>query len=228
MPTPTPQITLTATLLDYSGNTLGSATAPAWLRIALCGFGQSLPAVPGAGNIAKVTSWAGGDIPFTGSQISVKLWGNDVISPAGTFYSISVLDTNKNVVQSGVYTFAGTTTVDLSQAVQTLPALNVSTGFVLVDAATTGPLVGTHWYFSIFNRTFTPQNVGTLGQPIANPVFRDLKLQQKNQISMNNGSLTITPVSILQQALSTYAMLDLSTQLIESLSLYDGTFGVTP
>lgn len=113
----TPNITLTATLLDFSGATIGSATQPAWLRIALCGYGATLPSVAGTGNLARVSSWFQ-DIQFTGTQVTVKLWGNDQITPSGTFYMISVLDTQKNVVQSGLYEFTGTQTVDLSNAPQ--------------------------------------------------------------------------------------------------------------
>lgn len=117
----TPQITLTATLLDYSGNEQGSATQPAWLRIALCGFGPYLPAIPGTANLAKVSSWFV-DIPYTGSQITVALWGNDVINPLNqTYYAISVLDTNKNVLQTGNYQFTGMQTIDLSSAAQIIP-----------------------------------------------------------------------------------------------------------
>lgn len=118
----TPQITLTATLLDYSGAPIGSANAPAYLRIALCGFGQTLPSIPGTGTIAKVASWPG-DIPFTGALLTVLLWGNDVITPGPnkTYYSIAVLDANKNVVQSGAYQFSGTQTIDLSNAPQIYP-----------------------------------------------------------------------------------------------------------
>ena len=114
----TPQITLTANLLDYSGNQIGSASAPAWLRIALCGFGQTLPCIPGTGMMAQIASWPK-DIPYTGSQITVMLFGNDVILPSGqTYYSISVLDSNRNVIQSGIYQFSGTATIDLSTATQ--------------------------------------------------------------------------------------------------------------
>ena len=113
----TPNITLTATLLDYSGNTIGTSAQPAWLRIALCGFGGVLPAIAGTGNITKISSWFV-DIPFTGTALSVKLWGNDQISPSGTYYAISVLDTQKNVLQTGIYEFFGTQTIDLSNAAQ--------------------------------------------------------------------------------------------------------------
>ena len=120
---PTPQITLKATLLDFSGVAIGSATNPAKLRIALCGYGQALPNVAGVGNIAKVASWPS-DILFEGTLISVPLWGNDVISPSGTYYEIAVIDTLGNVVQSGIYQFTGTQTIDLSNAVQiTQPSL---------------------------------------------------------------------------------------------------------
>lgn len=120
---PTPQITLTATLLDFSGVAIGSATNPATLRIALCGYGQTLPKVAGVGNIAKVASWPS-DILFEGTVISVPLWGNDVISPSGTYYEIAVIDTLGNVVQSGIYEFTGTQTIDLSNATQiTQPSL---------------------------------------------------------------------------------------------------------
>ena len=114
-----PYITLTATLLDYSGNTIGTATAPAWLRIWLAGFGATLPVIAGTGNLAKVSS-PYLDIPFTGAAISVPLWANSQISPSGTYYAISVLDTNKNVVQTGIYQFSQitATTIDLSSAPQ--------------------------------------------------------------------------------------------------------------
>lgn len=117
MPTPTPQITLNFSLLDYEGAQLGTTTQPAWLRIALCNFGSNLPRVPGAGLIAKTVSWFI-DIPYTGVAGTVQLWGNDVIVPGPniTYYQISVLDTNRNVIQTGLYQFAGTETVDLSSA----------------------------------------------------------------------------------------------------------------
>ena len=116
----TPQITLTYTLLDMSGAELGSASNPAYLRIGLCGYGSVLPCVPGTCMIGKVATWPG-DIPYLGAPGTVKLWGNDVISPAGTFYFIAVLDPNHNVIQSGIYTFSGTQNVDLSNLQPILP-----------------------------------------------------------------------------------------------------------
>lgn len=114
MPT-TPGITLTFTLVDFEGNELGSATQPAWLRVALCNFGSNLPRIPGTAVIGEVSSWFA-DIPYFGTPGTIDLWGNDQITPSGTYYSIAVLDTNKNVVQTQLYVFTGTTTVDLSSA----------------------------------------------------------------------------------------------------------------
>lgn len=114
MPTPTPDVTLDFTLLDYQGNELGTATQPAWLQIALCNYGSNLPRVEGAGIIGEVSSWFV-NIPYFGTPGSIELWGNDQITPAGTYYAVSVLDTNKNVVQTQLYIFdAGT--YDLSTA----------------------------------------------------------------------------------------------------------------
>lgn len=165
----TPQITLTATLLDYSGNAIGSAANPAYLRIALCGFGQTLPCVPGSGSIGKVASWPG-DIPFTGSQITVKLWGNDVIAPfTRTYYAISVLDSNRNVVQSGIYQFTGTMSIDLSNAVQ------------IVEVAPIPSLAYAHeWIFQVV----TPATVYTL--PYA-PQSATLTLIYRSGIKQANG-----------------------------------------
>lgn len=115
MPVPTPQITLTFDLLDFDGNKIGSASQPAWLRIALCNFGSNLPRVQGAGVIAKVSSWWI-DVLYVGTTGTVQLWGNDQIIPANTYYAISALDIDKNVVQTNLYVFTGTQTIDLSGA----------------------------------------------------------------------------------------------------------------
>jgi hypothetical protein len=76
--------------------------------------------------VGKVATWPG-DIPYTGTPGSVKLWGNDVITPQNTYYSIAVLDPNKNVIQSGIYQFTGTQTIDLSNAQQILPTPSAPT-----------------------------------------------------------------------------------------------------
>lgn len=108
---PGPPITLTATIQDLTGSALGSVANPAKLCIALCGFGAQLPRIVGTSLIGRP-----GPIYFetTSGTFSVQLWGNDVITPAGTYYAISLIDANGNVVQSGAYQLTGGGTFDLS------------------------------------------------------------------------------------------------------------------
>lgn len=108
----TPAITLTATLQ----NVAGGSDAGASLLIVLCGYGQTLPKVAGTAMLAKIKQ----SILATGGTISTPLWGNDVILPANTYYSVTVLDEQKNIVQSGIYQFAGSGTKDLSSQTQLL------------------------------------------------------------------------------------------------------------
>lgn len=125
MPPLTPQITLTANLESIvDGAELGG-----YLRITLCGYGPQLPSIPGTCMLgdAGVPQLVG---PQEGTTpLSVELWGNDVITPANTFYEIAMLDQNKDVIQCGMYQFTGSGTTDLSNAPQILPPFNL--GFVI-------------------------------------------------------------------------------------------------
>jgi hypothetical protein len=126
----TPKITLTATLQDISGDEAGSTASPAILRIALAGFGLTLPCIPGTSNIVQAGPQ---DFEDDGSgQISVMLWGNDVINPAGTYYAITLLDGDGNILQTGAYQFTGTQTIDLSNATQIYPTPPVSPNLIPV------------------------------------------------------------------------------------------------
>lgn len=99
----TPNTTLYAALDDLLGNAAGSTANPAKLRIALCGYGPSLPRISGTAMLAKVGPY---DIYSTGAAITINLWGNDQIVPANTYYQISILDGNDNLVQTAAYQFA--------------------------------------------------------------------------------------------------------------------------
>jgi hypothetical protein len=114
MPTSiTPQITLTATLQDIAGVAAGSTASPAVLRIALTGFGLTLPCIVGTSNLVRVGPE---DFYDDGSGVSTPLWGNDVITPGGTFYAITLLDGDGNILQCARYQFVGSGTIDLSAA----------------------------------------------------------------------------------------------------------------
>lgn len=109
-----PRITLTATLDDITGQPAGTVANPARLEIDLCGYGLTLPQIAGTSTLAKTHY----EVLSTGSQISVALFGNDVITPGPdiTYYMITVIDGDGNVVQSACYRFDGTLSIDLSDA----------------------------------------------------------------------------------------------------------------
>jgi hypothetical protein len=121
----TPQITLTITLDDLQGDDIGSAGSPAFVEIALAAFGATLPRIVGTSMLAQVGP-ASQKIPYTGAPITVHLWGNDVIFPAGTYYVITIYDTNFNILQSGAYVFTGTISGDLSNQSQIFPSATSS------------------------------------------------------------------------------------------------------
>lgn len=104
----TPNITLTATLQDVSGATDTGAA----VIITLCNFKNLLPRIAGTSMVAAITK----KVVVTGGAVSLQLWGNDQITPSGTYYAVSVVDDKNNVVQSGIYEFTGSGTFDLSTA----------------------------------------------------------------------------------------------------------------
>lgn len=122
----TPEYTLTATLDDITGVAAGSASNPAKLRICLCGFGPLLPAIAGTAMLAKVGPM---DFYSTGTPLSIVLWGNDQVVPAGTFYSIEILDGQDNVVQCGAYILTGAG-ADLSTLTPIVPPLPPTPSYV--------------------------------------------------------------------------------------------------
>lgn len=116
----TPQITLTATLEALTGGAAGTVANPAKLVIELANYGLTLPQIAGTGTIAKKSQTV---LSAGAGQVTVMLWGNDVITPVGqTYYAITVFDGEGNVVQTGCYQFNGTLTIDLSEAPQIYPA----------------------------------------------------------------------------------------------------------
>ena len=130
MPLPSPAITLQANLATI----LGGGVEAGYLEITLCGFGPVLPTVGGVLNIddAGVPRLVG-----PGNNPSVELFGNDVISPAGTFYSIAILDENKNVIQANNFILTGGGTQNLASLTPVInPPYNVPSGYLIFDPAT--------------------------------------------------------------------------------------------
>jgi hypothetical protein len=142
----TPNITLTAKLVDLSGVAAGTTANPAKLRIALVGYGPVIPEITGTATIDKPGPYFFFD---TGAGIGggsgVLLWGNDQITPSGTFYEIAVLDGNDNVVQCGAYQFTGgPLTIDLSNATQIVPPYGFPLS-TLAYRACSGAIPGTNY-----------------------------------------------------------------------------------
>jgi hypothetical protein len=73
-----------------------------------------MPKISGTSMLAQIQK------KIIGASISTPIYGNDAISPSGTYYAISVVDSQNNVVQSGMYQFTGSGTQDLSSATQLL------------------------------------------------------------------------------------------------------------
>jgi hypothetical protein len=126
-----PGFTLTATLQTIAGGAAGTAANPAKLIIVLCGAGLALPSIAGTSTIAQRKYEV---LATSGSAVSQLLWGNDQISPAGTWYSITLVDGFGNVLQTGDYWLTGSGG-DLSSL------LPKSAGY-LVGAAPNGSIPG--------------------------------------------------------------------------------------
>ena len=121
----TPQITLSITLDDLQGAAVGGVGYPAFVEIALANYGPTLPRIAGTAMLAKVGPGSQ-RISYEGAPLTVTLWGNDVITPAGTYYVISILDDELNILQSGGYVFNGTVNAALSTLPQTFPSASSS------------------------------------------------------------------------------------------------------
>lgn len=102
----TPNITLNARLNDI----LNNADNGAVLHIELVGFGSQIPKA-GASVIARTSD----DLTVSGGLVVAVIWGNDQITPAGTYYIMQVRDDNGNVIQTNSYQLmGGPRTVDLA------------------------------------------------------------------------------------------------------------------
>lgn len=106
MPAPTP-ITFTATVK----NILGAIAAGARVKITLAGYDNEVPEIPGYYLLGEASEDI--DVDAAG-VVNTPLWGNDVITPLGTFYLIQVFDGNGNCIAAGEYRITGSGTQDLA------------------------------------------------------------------------------------------------------------------
>lgn len=126
-------ITLAATAEDIFGVAVGSVANPAKLRIALAGFGPALPRIAGTAIIAKPGPIY---VESTNGTFSTVIIGNDVITPAGTYYEIALLDGRNNVLQAAAYQLTGSGSQDLSNLIPLInPGFSYPNGYITVPAA---------------------------------------------------------------------------------------------
>lgn len=104
--------TLTGKLVNIAGD---DAPEEGSITIALCGYGSQVPIVPGSGIIGRLTTLeidadANGDV-------EAELWGNDKIAPAGTYYTVTVKNSNGDIMQVNAYVFTDGASYDLGKAI---------------------------------------------------------------------------------------------------------------
>ena len=105
--TPTiPNVKITGTLANFFNTVFELSPDPnATLDIALCGYGSQIPRVAG---LALFSGGTASGIPMqptgtTEGEFAVTLYGNDLIEPAGTFYTFTVRNGNGDVIQINAY-----------------------------------------------------------------------------------------------------------------------------
>ena len=159
-----PAITLTATLQSIGGNSVAGSA----LKITLCGLNGQTPKIAGTSILAQITQ----TIPYTAGALSAPLWGNDVISPAGTYYMVQTMDADGNATSAENYILNGNGSLDLSSLVPYAPPKYpvpppVATTFVFTDTVLLMP-------FTLYIANGQIQVVtGGTGSPVAGLVLLD-------------------------------------------------------
>ena len=101
------QVTVNVTV-----NTIaGSAAAAAKVIVTLAGYGSQIPELVNGAILGQVKQSF--IVPVSG-QLSFQVWGNDVISPGGTFYCVQLLDPKGNVIAATNYLLVGGGALNLS------------------------------------------------------------------------------------------------------------------
>jgi hypothetical protein len=100
--------TITGKLVNIIG---ANAAEEGSVIFALCGYGSQVPRVTDTAVVARLTT-----LQVEADQngvIQAQLWGNDWITPPGTYYTATVLDDNGDVQQCNAYVFLGDQSYDL-------------------------------------------------------------------------------------------------------------------
>jgi hypothetical protein len=107
----------------------------------LCNYGPNVPYISGSNLLCKVRPLI---VPVDiNGKFSQPIYGNDVISPPGTYYTLSVNDEENNRVQTQAYKLTGTGSIDISalppyNPVNPIPALQfMATDFIAISSTVT-------------------------------------------------------------------------------------------
>ena len=101
-----PDVTLNGKIATATSFDLGQGESQPELggyEIALCGYGPQIPKVEGEALFGRVTSSEGST--DSDGHFEVMLYSNGLINPAGTYYTITIKDSNGDIVQTEAYTF---------------------------------------------------------------------------------------------------------------------------
>ena len=103
-------VTVTGKPINISGVIDTTST----LDFALCGYGSQIPRAIGSDDSVGTFSDATidgvqGEAPF----FSIQLIGNDLIAPAGTYYTVTIRNENGDILQVNAYRFLDGHTYDL-------------------------------------------------------------------------------------------------------------------
>jgi hypothetical protein len=76
------------------------------VEVALCGYGSQIPRINAATLGARVTDGMDSiEVSATDGTFAFDCTGNDLIQPAGTYYTVTIRDSNGDIVQVNAYQF---------------------------------------------------------------------------------------------------------------------------
>lgn len=105
---------LSGKLLRVADPTAGDPSEPGSILLTLCGYGSTVPYIPG-GTIANLEYEIVPEDP-TNTTWNLVVAGNDVIVPPGTYYTFAYKNENGDIAQVMAYVFADGQTYDITTA----------------------------------------------------------------------------------------------------------------
>jgi hypothetical protein len=103
MPTVIPDVQVSGSFNTVTAPNQNPAPEDGTAQWALCGYGSQIPRIPGQALIARLTD----PIPVTQSNgtFTVWLYNNQLIAPSGTYYTLTLKNSNGDIAQINAYRF---------------------------------------------------------------------------------------------------------------------------